>query len=486
MVISFNRLYQVAVNHLNTSYDLGMESHNLATIKSIQEGQPIYDKDFYGDLPFIFTTYNPLYHFIVANLPENKSNPFFTGRFVSLSAAALSFLLLFFPGYKNKDSKLLAFPIIAVIWLLLIPVFLANVVYLHPDMLGLFFSALTIICVERYTKTYSVVLAALFGTLAFGTKQNFLCATLAGLIFLCFNHRRKAILFGIMSVIFYGTFILLVKEFWGNGYWFSSYLFISKTPYYFHLILTRIGEMFKQPMFDFLFFCMGISIIYSGIKYREVIKNTPYLVYAEITAIVPLFGIGKMGGETSYFLEFILASLLWLVYFVRRFYSKFSEKHLIFFLIVFISVSYLAFACTKPADYLATELIHNRYYKSNVVTEMKREIKSLQPKNNNFLVLNTHVIYPFLEKGFFNDPITYWIMWNYGILDPSPMIKAIKDKYFSIILFVGRQNPYLIPAMYPIPSGPGPAKPLIVNAIEKNYILKMRGVFYYFTPKTNN
>jgi hypothetical protein len=77
-------------------------------------------------------------------------------------------------------------------------------------------------------------------------------------------------------------------------------------------------------------------------------------------------------------------------------------------------------------------------------------------------------------------------MWNYGILDPGPMIKAIKDKYFSIILFVGRQNPYLIPAMYPIPSGPGPAKPLIVNAIKKNYILKMRGVFYYFTPRKSN
>lgn len=45
------RFHTVITSHLSTSWDLKIESINLATIKSLQQGKAIYDTGFFGDLP---------------------------------------------------------------------------------------------------------------------------------------------------------------------------------------------------------------------------------------------------------------------------------------------------------------------------------------------------------------------------------------------------------------------------------------------------
>jgi hypothetical protein len=97
-IVTSIRLFKVAYYHLEAPHDICLETHNLASIKSINAGANIYSRHFYGELPFIITIYNPLFHYLVASLPESKSNPFFTGRLISLISTVLTALLLFFPG----------------------------------------------------------------------------------------------------------------------------------------------------------------------------------------------------------------------------------------------------------------------------------------------------------------------------------------------------------------------------------------------------
>jgi hypothetical protein len=59
---SLHQLYIGAFELLNTPYDLLIQSHNLATVKVIQSGEPIYDESFYGDVASIITIYNPLFY----------------------------------------------------------------------------------------------------------------------------------------------------------------------------------------------------------------------------------------------------------------------------------------------------------------------------------------------------------------------------------------------------------------------------------------
>ena len=61
-LFSLHQLYIGAFELLNTPYDLLIESHNFATVKAIRSGELIYDENFYGDVPFIITIFNPLFY----------------------------------------------------------------------------------------------------------------------------------------------------------------------------------------------------------------------------------------------------------------------------------------------------------------------------------------------------------------------------------------------------------------------------------------
>lgn len=45
------RFFKVAYYHLKAPHDICLETHNLASIKSIESGANIYGRSFYDDLP---------------------------------------------------------------------------------------------------------------------------------------------------------------------------------------------------------------------------------------------------------------------------------------------------------------------------------------------------------------------------------------------------------------------------------------------------
>jgi hypothetical protein len=90
------RLVPVVGAHLAAPFDLISEGPHLCTVQAITSGYDIYDPRSFLDLPFFMTPYAPLYHLIVAELPQRAGNPFFTGRVVTMLfmvAAATSLLV---------------------------------------------------------------------------------------------------------------------------------------------------------------------------------------------------------------------------------------------------------------------------------------------------------------------------------------------------------------------------------------------------------
>jgi hypothetical protein len=479
-LFALHRLSIEAFEHLSIPYDLAIESHNLATVKAIQSGERIYDESFYGDVPFIITIYNPLYHWLTASLPQHKSNPFFTGRLISLMATILILFLILFPGYSKNRPNLLPASFLAMAWILLIPTFFVGTIYLHPDMLGVLFSGIAMITIAKPTNILRVFLASLFGVLAFATKQNFICATAASFLFLAFSNFRKAVLFGAISLCLYSAFFILMTKTWGDGYWFSAFISVSKHPNLLHLTWLRIGNLLKEPLFSLLLVCDLASISYTAWRHKKRLSDSPYSIYVELTAIVPLFALGKIGGEESYYVEFMFASVLWLVFFLRQFYKESARKFGLPFLLVFVIILGFQLRIEKPGDFFLTQVPTNRYFRNNVPEKFAEEIADIKPRNKNFLFINTHVMAPFSEKIFLNDPYNYWLMWKFGILDPEPMIQALDKKYFSLILYRGSYDPYYIPAMHPLIASPAAMR--IYEAIQANYHLRKVGMFSYFTP----
>ncbi|MBW2030829.1 MAG: hypothetical protein JRJ31_17335 [Deltaproteobacteria bacterium] len=480
LFLSLKRFQVVITSHLRSSGDLKIESINLATVRSLQQGKAIYDAGFFGDLPFIITIYNPLYHFLTAILPQSQQNPVLTGRIVSLAASILILLLLLYPGWSLRAPKIWALPIITIAWVLLHPIFLENAVYMHPDMLAIFFSALAVVSLETPRSNKRIAAAALFAFLGFATKQSQLPATASCLLYLFFSDRRKAVLFASSWLLFFGGFLVFVLGFLGEGYWFSVFLSILDHPSFLSLTLGRLVELLRQPMFDMLLLAICVTVAYAFVRKKSIAIQSPYLLYVEFAAIIPLIALGKIGGEASYYLEFIIASMLWIVFIVRRFRNDLMPRYVIPFLIIFFSVAALEVISGKSSSYLLTEQPNARYLRYKGPGVVLAEIEGLAPRDNHFLFINTHVMLPFVREPYFSDPYNYFLMWNFGILDPKPMIRAIERKFFSVIVYTTAENPYAIPAMDPIPGGPGTNS--VIKAIRENYRLSKDGDFRYLIP----
>jgi len=86
--------------------------------------------------------------------------------------------------------------------ILLLPIYLECAVYMHPDMLAVFFSALAVVTLEKPNGNTRVVLAALFAFLGFAAKQNFVAAMAACFLYLLFADRRRAALFALATGAF--------------------------------------------------------------------------------------------------------------------------------------------------------------------------------------------------------------------------------------------------------------------------------------------
>jgi hypothetical protein len=478
---SFLRLGRVSIDHLQAPHDLYFESHNLATIESIRQNAPIYSPSFYAHLPFIITTYNPLYHYLVAALPAKSDNPFFTGRLVSLISLILSALLFLKVGECRKN--LLA-PILFMGWIFLLPVNVQNGAYLRVDTLALLFSLLAIALLEGGEGEYlRICLAAVLGFLAFTVKQSSISATCACFLFLCCQNRKGATLFAVLTSCLYGGFALFAQIVWGSGYWFSAYLSLLGHPVLLNNILDMWEAMLREPLFTLLVLVTALSA-FEALRFDgvAVFRKSPFLLYLIVTTLVLLFTVGKVGSDRNHFMEFIFACSFWVLFFNKKYWTGLRSKWVaILPIFVFCAVSVFELYWGDSHRYSRTDPELTRYLQG-VYRLAAKELDELGVDKGNLLTLNTHVLlYTVQRRAYLNDPFNYWLMWSTGVLDISPLVDAIEKRKFSAILVVSSENPYWIPALTFFPESPATNR--VFRTLDKFYVLRKRGVFLYFLPR---
>src|SRR6187431_2569897 len=77
---TLSRLVPVVRDQLRAPFDLISEGPHLTAIQAMRDGFNLYDPASYTGPPFQLVPYVPLFHAVVALLPADASNPFFTGR----------------------------------------------------------------------------------------------------------------------------------------------------------------------------------------------------------------------------------------------------------------------------------------------------------------------------------------------------------------------------------------------------------------------
>lgn len=303
------RLAPVVRDQLGAPFDLISEGPHMSTIKAIWQGFDIYARESFLDLPFFMTPYTPLYHALVALLPQDASNPFFTGRVVAAVGMALAAAALF--GVAERGHRATAALMLGVF--LLIHAVTANTAYLRSDSLAVACSVWAIVVVARARSRRDVVVAAVLAALAVAGKQSFLAAGLVCTATVAFRRPRDLWPFlaaGLGVGIVLGAAATL---YFGSDFWFAVTIPLSDYPRDWEGYRVHRDMMLAQPMFLWIVAAGVIATVAALVRRQWRLLLAPYLPYAILSWGLQNAVMTGIGAENHNLIEPVLATLLWIV-----------------------------------------------------------------------------------------------------------------------------------------------------------------------------
>ena len=417
---------------LTFPFDLIFETPNLGTIQTLAAGGNPYGV--YAEAPFQVTPYTPLYHLVVAALPSSAGNPFFVGRLISLVAmVAAAGALVGVAGRRRWGVALLGVAIF-----LSLPAANSNAAFVKNDPLALCLSAWAVVAVSRADRGRRMHwVAAALALLAVAAKQNYGAAFLACLVHLGLTDRRRALEF---LGIWLGGLValgLLAHAAWGNGFWFST-LVVPSNPMRWGQIVEIVGEHYLAiPLFA------GLALTTVGAAvawFRSAAAPasvSPCLLYAGCAALSLLATVGKEGASTNYLFEITLAQAMWLVARSGELTAAGSSERAVRVYapaLLCVGIAWgLAVTPAASVSFVDRGFETRRAQAKQVWDATVAEAQLAHPR---VIHLHTHLFT--LELGGdaieLNDPGLYRLLWRTGKLDPEPLVEALRERRFDLVV----------------------------------------------------
>lgn len=427
-----SRLFGVAWNQLGFPFDLGFEAPNLSTIQLFKERINPYSEGTYAGFPFALTMYTPLYHLLVASLPASGGNPFFVGRLVALiSMIAASGALFAVPNLRRRW----VLPLLGVAVFYCFPAVISNSAYIKNDMLALCLSAWAVVAVSRTgASRYAHLVAALLAILAIAAKQSYGAAFLACGSYLLLQHRSKAIGFGLVWFCSLLMLCAIAQIVWGDGFWFST-IIAPANPMDWGQTQRLVTSFLLRPVFGVLMM-ITLAFTVAGFRGKETTHpaTSPFFLYAIFSGLLLLLTVGKVGASTNYFFEFILAQAMWLVDAKRGGIDDWLKRPLSFTALAILSVCIVInLAVTNPME--ISFLRVSKEFRAKGVLQWQETLR--REGIHEPIVLNLGgqaFTYDMQDRAVLNDKILYQVLWNSGVLENTPMLKAIREHAFDVVV----------------------------------------------------
>ncbi len=465
------RFVAVSGEQLRADYDVLYETPNLRTIQLIERGDNVYSPEVYDAAPFWITLYTPLYHHVVALLPNDAANPYLRGREVALGCMLLAAASLFLAGRRS-----LAIALVGVGAFLFVRPVTQNAALLKNDTLGLVFSVAAIFAVRRAATAARaakwIALAALACAAAIASKQSFASAPVAGVLFLALVDRKRAIAFALAAFGAIAAFVVYARVAWGPGFTFSVFEALQN-PISWSQFSDQWSAMLVQPTFDLVLASFVLLVATRIVRddWRSAMSS-PFALYGLVSFAVVVATVGKLGSNTNYFVEPTLAALLFLVDAASIEFERVSKfVQLAVGLVLCASIAEVAVA-DKPSYACAGYPDKERMQQGLALAAQK--ITALGNPNPRVLNLSAaYFAYPLPGEIDVNDPFLYMhFLWANGKLSTAPIVAMLQKSQFDGVLAA----PGLRPNRGPFPM------PELFNALFANYRPAFdAGAFEYWT-----
>jgi len=465
------RFAVVVAGQLACPLDLEFETLQLRTVRVIESGANLYGAETYADLPFVFSVYTPLYHLLVAALPEAPGRPFLTGRIVSLAAMLLVGVSLFLVDGRRTRAGLAA---CACGWFLLLWPVAGHSAYMRHESLALLFTAAAMLLLAR-PGARAALGAAACCVLALFVKQSYLAAPLAGLVFLPLaGRRRDALVFGGALAGLGATAGAAATLLWGEGFWFCT---VAGTvdAWSGRQFLLALRSLLIQPAFVALLALA--AAVAAGLARRggllSSLRESPYPAFALASTALLLATVGKVGSHTLYAFEPILALLMALVHELRHSAPRPAIA----------AVAGAALLAIAAHDVARTAELRTALKWPDPSSTVGRDYADgaraalAQRGLEHPLALNLgplRTVGAITDEYCVNDALLYDRLFRTGRVSPEPLIEAIRHGVFDVVLLAAKQ---------PVPPPADASDPMsrVVAAVCDSYRLAGRDlVLQYF------
>jgi hypothetical protein len=462
------RLVPIIRDQLVAPFDLISEGPHLEGIKAIREGFNIYAPESYQGPPFHIIPYVPLFYVLVAALPADPGNPFFTGRMCSMLFMFASAASLFAVA---RPREWIGIPLVALACFFLIRPVVGNTAYLRSDEAGLFFSVAAVMTVANGVTRRRAVSAALLCAVAIACKQSFIAASATCFLYLLLWDRRLAVVFALATAGFVAVLATVATAYWGRGFWFCVFLPATYYPRDWPSFFDHWNDMWKQPVFTFIAATLGVVSLAALIRRRiTFFTATPYFLYVVVSVLVQQIPLSGIGASNHYFFEPVLATLLWLVWSSTQIApDALFDWKLAGMLAVLGLCTIAELRDPNSAEYRYTtatataEHVRNRAW---VIDQMNRRgIRHGELLN----LKHSPVTSDYPGRVNVDDPYLFFVLWETGGLSTEPLLRAIAEHHFDAAIVA----PTLVNA-----EGQTADNPVqnVIRALFRDYELAIHGV----------
>src|SRR3989344_660396 len=287
-----------AVGQIGSPWDLGYPERALVyKILAVSQGQALYTD--WNKEPYAIAPYTPIYYlaagWLAAALRLGLPAIYILSRGLSLAATLMSSGVIYILSRRLGVSKYVSWMGSGIF--LSSPLLLPWGYTSRPDALALLFSLMAMMMIVRGGR-FSFWLSALFAVLAFYTKQVYVSAITAIVVYWLVNKEYKRATELAATV----TLAVLIVFSLGNsitgGEFYRNVVLANKVHFDFSNILWVLAYVLTYN-----FYTVGLASLSFRIEFRKDGIRTLVRIYFGLSAVVAILLSFKPGTDVNYYLE---------------------------------------------------------------------------------------------------------------------------------------------------------------------------------------
>lgn len=271
-----------------------VEGFEVLDAESVAAGAALYRDP--TDPPWNVHVYTPLYTYVVGASIGQGADGFWAGRLVGYAAILATAWLIFVSGWRRTGWIA---GVVAALYLTQ-PLVGAWGPTVRPDALAVFFSALGVVCIDRFASRRAIVLAAVFFVLALATKQSIGMGMVAAGIFLLLTKPMRAFALAGLCALAIACGVALMQ--WTSDGWFL-----------FHTVRANLSPFAwaKVALLEQGFLVSHAPAMLAGFAVLALCalqrRVSIYALWFVLTGLSTL-AVGKVGSDMNFFLAWITAT----------------------------------------------------------------------------------------------------------------------------------------------------------------------------------